>query len=188
MVVFLAVNIPPWFGFSYLYVVLGWAAFQGKLPGGGGSLFPITYASALVTIAVAAYQFRKRIGLSMPLSLIYGVGLATGAVGLFELIWQGLGYLVYPNLIQGGIWLPNYVLNGSWIFLSFGSIQYWRISRPFLTTGLVFVACWALWLALGFPQVFLSASVVAFAFNSVLKVLSFVLFLSLVVELRKNSK
>jgi hypothetical protein len=107
--------------------------------------------------------------------------LATAGAGFFELLWQGVGYVFYPSQITGGVWLANYVLNGSWIFLSFGSIQYWKISRKFLMTGITFLSGWALWIALGFPQVFPSASLVALVMNSSLKILSFVLFASLVI-------
>jgi hypothetical protein len=149
-------------------------------------VFPITYASALLTLAASAYLFRKRIGLSWIRSLILGAGLATAGAGLFELLWQGMGYLFYPSQITGGVWLANYVLNGSWIFLSFGSIQYWKISRKFLITGIAFVAGWVVWIGLGFPQVFPSAVPVALVMNSSLKVLSFVLLSSLVIFKNKD--
>jgi hypothetical protein len=144
-------------------------------------VFPITYASALVTLGVGTYRFRKRAGLSILRSLLLGAGLATAGTGLFEIIWQGLGHIVYPNQISGGIWLANYVLNGSWIFLSFGSIQYWRITRQFLVAVSFFVLGWIVWLVLDFPQVFQSANNVAFILNSSLKILSFGIFLSLMV-------
>jgi hypothetical protein len=181
LTVFLSVNLPPWFGFSYLFTALRWATFQDTLTLGGNLVFPITYASALLTLAASAYLFRKRIGLPWIRSLILGAGLATAGAGLFELLWQGVGYLFYPSQITGGVWLANYVLNGSWIFLSFGSIQYWKISRKFLITGIAFVAGWVVWIGLGFPQVFPSAVPVALVMNSSLKVLSFVLLSSLVI-------
>jgi hypothetical protein len=188
LAVFLSVNVPPWFGFSYLYTVFGWATFQDTLTLGGNLVFPVTYVSALATLAGSAFLFRKRIGLSWISSLILGAGLATAGAGLFELLWQGVGYVFYPSEITGGIWLANYVLNGSWIFLSVGSIQYWKISRRFLTTALTFVAGWVLWIALGFPQVFPSAGLVALVMNSSLKILSFVLFSSLVIFKNKNPR
>jgi hypothetical protein len=181
LAVFLVVNIPPWFGFSYLFTVFLWATFQDPLTLGGNLIFPITYASALLTLGGGAYLFRKRMGLSWMVSLLLGTGLATAGAGLFELTWQGVGYLFYPAQITGGVWLANYVLNGSWIFLSFGSIRYWRVSRRFLMTGTGFVAGWIVWVALGFPQVFQSANILALIMNSSLKVGSFALFLCLVI-------
>jgi hypothetical protein len=185
--VFLFVNVPPWFGFSYLFTVFRWATFQDTLTLGGNLVFPITYASALLTLAGSAYLFRMRIGLSWIRSLVLGAGLATAGAGLFELLWQGMGYLFYPSQITGGIWLANYVLNGSWIFLSFGSIQYWKISRNFLVTGIALVVGWVVWIALGFPQVFSSAGPVGLVMNSSLKVLSFVLLSSLVIFKSKDT-
>src|SRR5712692_1160103 len=187
LAVFLSINVPPWFGFSYLYTVFGWATFQDKLTLGGNLVFPVTYVSALATLAGSAYLFRKRIGLPWIGSLVLGAGLATAGAGLFELLWQGVGYLFYPSQITGGVWLANYVLNGSWIFLSFGSIQYWKISRKFLITGIAFVAGWVVWIGLGFPQVFPSAVPVALVMNSSLKVLSFVLLSSLVIFKNKDT-
>jgi hypothetical protein len=182
LAVFLSVNVPPWFGFSYLVTVLQWATFQNSPPLGGNLVFPITYASALSTLVGVAYLFRKRIGLSWISSLVLGAGLATAGAGLFELLWQGVGYVFYPREITGGIWLANYVLNGSWILLSVGSIQYWKISKKFLVTGIAFVAGWVLWITLGFPQVFqASAGLLALVMNSSLKILSFLLFSSLVI-------
>jgi hypothetical protein len=186
LAVFLSVNIPPWFGFSYLFAVFRWATFQDTLTLGGNLVFPFTYASALSTIAGSAYLFRKRMGLSSISSLVLGTGLATAGAGLFELLWQGVGYVFYPSEITGGIWLGNYVLNGSWIFLSFGSIQYWKLSRRFLLTGIIFVTGWIVWIAMGFPQVFPSAGLAALVMNSSLKILSFVLFLSLVIFKNKS--
>jgi len=186
LAVFLSINVPPWFGFSYLYTVFGWATFQDKLTLGGNLVFPVTYVSALATLAGSAYRFRRIMGLPWIGSLVLGAGLATAGAGLFELLWQGVGYLFYPSEITGGIWLANYVLNGSWIFLSVGSIQYWNISRRFLMTALTFVAGWVLWIALGFPQVFPSPGLVALVMNSTLKILSFVIFSSLVMFKSKN--
>ena len=181
LAVFLVVNIPPWFGFSYLFTVFRWATFQDTLVLGGNLIFPITYVSALLTLAVSSFLFQNRIGLSWIRSLLMGTGLATAGVGLFELIWQGVGYLFYPTQITGGIWVANYVLNGSWIFLSLGSIQYWRISKGFLATAMGFVGGWTVWIVLGFPQVFASPGVVALVMNSTLKVGSLGMFLSLVI-------
>jgi len=185
--VFLFVNVPPWFGFSYLLVVFRWATFQDALTLGGNLVFPVTYASALLTLAASACLFRKRNGLSWISSLVLGSGLAAAGAGLFEIIWQGVGYVFYPTQITGGIWLANYVLNGSWIFLSFGSIQYWKISRSFLATGIIFIAGWVGWIALGFPQVFMSGGLVALVMNSSQKILSFVLFLSLMIFRNKSA-
>src|SRR6266851_4165683 len=187
LAVFLSINVPPWFGFSYLYTVFGWATFQDKLTLGGNLVFPVTYVSALATLAGSAYRFRRIMGLPWIGSMVLGAGLATAGAGLFELLWQGVGYVFYPSEITGGVWLANYVLNGSWIFLSFGSIQYWKISRKFLITGIAFVAGWVVWIGLGFPQVFPSAVPVALVMNSSLKVLSFVLLSSLVIFKNKDT-
>src|SRR5216684_3294322 len=187
LAVFLSINVPPWFGFSYLYTVFGWATFQDKLTLGGNLVFPVTYVSALATLAGSAYRFRRIMGLPWIGSLVLGAGLATAGAGLFELLWQGIGYVFYPTQITGGIWLANYVLNGSWIFLSFGSIQYWKISRSFLATGIIFIAGWVGWIALGFPQVFMSGGLVALVMNSSQKILSFVLFLSLMIFRNKSA-
>jgi len=149
-------------------------------------VFPITYASALLTLAASAYLFRKRIGLSWIRSLILGAGLGERGCRAVRAALAGNGIPILPQSITGGVWLANYVLNGSWIFLSFGSIQYWKISRKFLITGIAFVAGWVVWIGLGFPQVFPSAVPVALVMNSSLKVLSFVLLTSLVIFKNKD--
>lgn len=178
--VFLIVNVPPWFGFSYLYVVFQWATLQGSLSLGGNLEFPITYASAVMTFVLAAYFFRSRTELSVIRAAILAVGLSFAATALFEVIYQILGYLYYPSIVRGALSPANYVLNASWIFLAFTSTEYWKFTKRFTITAVAFVLSWLAWLGIGFPQLFQSNAMVALVANSITKVLSFALFLSII--------
>ena len=178
--VFLAVNLPPWFGFSYIYVIFQWATFQSTLSLGGSLEFPVTYASAIVTFATATYLFKNRTKLPLIDSAIQGVGLAFAATALFEVIYQFLGYYFYPSTILGAVWPANYVLNGSWMFLAFTSIKYWSLSTRFKLTVSALAVSWGLWVALGFPQLFQNGSTTALVATSITKILSFALILSVI--------
>lgn len=178
--VFLIVNIPPWFGFSYLYVIFRWATLQDSLTFGGNQVLPVTYASALATFLIATYLFKNETRLPLLDSIVQAAGLAFAATALFEIAYQLIGYYFYPSTITGAIWLPNYVLNLSWIFLGVTSLQYWRLSSNFKLTASALAISWGMWIAIGFPQLFQNNAGLAFEANSITKILSFALMLSLV--------
>ena len=186
VLVFLIVNIPPWFGFSYLYVIFRWATLQNSLTLGGSEVLPVTYTSALATFLIATFLFKEETKLPFLDSVIQAAGLAFAATALFEITYQLIGYYFYPSTINGAIWLPNYVLNLSWFFLAVTSLQYWRLSNIFKLTASALVLSWGIWIAVGFPQLFENNAGLAFEANSITKILSFALMLSLV-DFRNHS-
>ena len=184
--VFLIVNIPPWFGFSYLYVIFRWATLQNSLTLGGNQILPVTYASALATFSIATFLFKNETKLPLLDSIVQAAGLAFAATALFEIAYQPIGYYFYPSTITGALWLPNYFLNLSWLFLAVTSLQFWRLSRVFKLTVSALALSWGIWISIGFPQLFENNAGLAFEANSITKILSFALMLSLV-DFRNHS-
>lgn len=175
--VFLVVNIPPWFGFSYVLVVFQWATFQRPLTLGGDQIFPVTLASAIVTVVITSSLFIVQSKLSFARSLIQGFGLALAATALFEIIYQFAGYLFYPAIITGVLWPANYVLNGSWLFVAYTSRGQWRLSKRLAIVSIGFALSWVVWIGIGFPQLFQDQPTALVA-NAVTKVLSYALVIS----------
>lgn len=180
VVAFLTVNIPPWFGFSYLYVIFQWATFQVSLTQGGNLAFPITYASAVAVLIFSSYRFRTRTKLSLLHSLALGSGLSLAGIALFEEIWQAVGYYYYPSVVNGATNLSGHILNATWVLLSVTSFDYWRVSKKFVTVATLFVLSWVAWIGIGFPQLFQANVNGALLANSSVKILSLLVFLSLV--------
>ncbi len=177
--VFLLVNVPPWFGFSYLLVVFRWATFQESIAQGGNLEFPVTYATALLTFASSTFLFRMRVGVSLSRATFLSACLVLTATAVFEVTYQVVGHFFYPSEITGAIWLPNYILNASWILLGLTSLEYWHASARFGTVAFALFLSWSVWIVVGFPQLFQPDRIaVALAANSVAKVLSFALVLS----------
>lgn len=151
------------------------------------SIFPFTYASALALFGFGWYVFQRR-GLGWLRSVLLAWPLPFAATSAFEGVYWNIGYIFrpgrfFPATAYGNPWVGD-LINVSWVALAFVSAPYWRPNlRLVLTTLAVWAGGWILWVVLGFPQITDSsptAAGVAFAINVPLKVVSFVLFATLV--------
>ncbi len=172
---FLALNLIPWAGYSYLRVVLDWATFRESV-GLGQNIFFVTYSSALALFFFYAYTLKERIVWWRNLILSFSAML--GPVAVFEVIYDVIGKIDRPELFVGTT-VAGFILNASWIMLGVCCIPYWKLAKISKWMLAAYVVLWSAWLLIGFPQIYETNSGWAYAMNIPLKLISFGLYASL---------
>jgi len=137
-------------------------------------IFPLTWTSALFFFCFSFFAFRK-LGCSVLRATILAFGLTFGAVSIFEDIYQNIG-IFYGGHHQD--WVEQ-VINASAIFMVLPSAYYWKPSKTSLVLFTSYIGGWLLWASIGYPQIFSPHPEAAIALNSYLKVLTFVMLISL---------
>jgi hypothetical protein len=137
-------------------------------------IFPLTWTSALFLFCFSIFAFHK-LGCSVLKATFLAFGLTFGAVSIFEDIYQNIGAF-YGGHHQG---LVEQLINASAILMVLPSAYYWKLSKPTLALFISYIVGWLLWGGIGYPQIFGPRPDVAIALNSYLKVLTFVILISL---------
>jgi hypothetical protein len=100
-----------------------------------------------------------------------------GATGLFEILFQAIGVTVRPLGFYFGPY--DWFAISLWTAIGITGLPFWKITRVFwLSLAVTAGGFWA-WVLVGYPQVTwgtIENVPVAYAFNSALKVMTFVLF------------
>ncbi|MCI4338928.1 MAG: hypothetical protein L3J68_01165 [Thermoplasmata archaeon] len=136
-------------------------------------IFPITWGCALLLFAYGLWLFHRRYALDLVRTVVYAIALSFAATSLFEILYQNVGI----GAGVGNQSLEGQAINLSALLLALSSLRFWRLSRPFLMSAVLFLGGWLLWLAAGYPQIYNPSAGLAsegYAFNSVLKVGAFV--------------
>jgi hypothetical protein len=102
-------------------------------------------------------------------------GLTFGAVSIFEGIYQNTG-VFYGGHHQD--WVEQ-LINASAIFMVLPSVYYWKFSKTTLALFTSYIGGWLLWASIGYPQISSPHPEVAIALNGYMKVLTFVMLVSL---------
>jgi hypothetical protein len=136
-------------------------------------VFPFTYASA---IGLFAFTFlRMRTLVSIPKALLLAAPFPFAATSLFEQTYQTIGYFV-ANFSRSSVSFLSVGVNVTSVLMIFSSITYWKPQkRMFSLASILFIAGFALWAIVGYPQIYGSNSLTALAFNIPLKILAFML-------------
>ncbi|MDA4111171.1 MAG: hypothetical protein OK439_01425 [Thaumarchaeota archaeon] len=141
----------------------------------GNEVFPFTYISAAGLFVFAFLSLRKKT--SFPKALILAIAFPFAATGFFEQVYQTIGYFeLGPSTFWAGLGL---LIDLSFILLILSSVEFWSISKTFYILLATFFAGFVVWSAIGFPQIYGTNPQIALAFNVPLKVLSYILFASL---------
>jgi hypothetical protein len=169
----LIVNVPPWpmYGTSIVLLILSWGTVRIAST---NSIFPLTYLAAFFTVFFALTRFRLNLRLSWLKSLALALTTPFAFTATFETVYQNLSFFARPAIFETNA--PGELLLASWILLGFSSLFYWRPSKKFFGILAVDVAGFALWAAVGYPQIFEINQMtnLAYAFNILTK-LSFAL-------------
>jgi len=142
-------------------------------PGHSNAITVLTYPLALVSVVLAGWWLRR---FGWWRAALVALTVPFGWLMLFEVPWHLVGSLSpgYPFPVNEAGW----IILASWSAVGALSFPYWRVTRWFVGTALVFVLLWAGWLAAGYPQI-ASGSAVALSFNYTLKGWAFVTFMVL---------
>jgi hypothetical protein len=184
-------------GREYLTYVFQMGTFTH---GRANIIFPLTWASALFLFCFSVFAFHK-LGCSVLKATFLAFGLTFGAVSIFEDIYQNIGVFygghnfcrflhiavttavvrvfLYPHSITLDFCWVEQLINASAIFMVLPSAYYWKFSKTALVLFTSYIAGWLLWASIGYPQIFSPHPEVAIALNSYLKVLTFVMLISL---------
>ena len=159
----------------------------GTFQQNANTIFPYTWASALILFVYGIILFSKKFKLDVVRTFVYSLSLPFVATSLFEIIWQNIG----SGMHIGNQTAITYIVNISSIALIGTYFKFWNSEKYFLYLVISYLAGWVLWMSAGFPQITDSSPVIAheaFIFNVVLKVLTFVVVGMMVVPISGNSK
>jgi hypothetical protein len=109
-------------------------------------LTDVTLPCSFVLFAAVVW-WERRYRLLAPL---YGFSAVVGALALFEVSWHVVGATSpgfgYPVNQAGWIFL------GTWSAFGFATAAQWRVSKPIVVLGMLFVGVVAAWRLDGYPQ------------------------------------
>jgi len=159
----------------------------GTFQQNANTIFPYTWASALILFAYGLVLFSKKFKLDAVRTIVYSLSLPFAATSLFEIIWQNIG----SGMHIGNQTAITYIVNISSIALIGTYFKFWNSEKYFLYLVISYLAGWILWMSAGFPQITDSNPVIAqeaFIFNVIMKVLTFVVVGMMVAPIFGNSK
>ncbi|MGC8506460.1 MAG: hypothetical protein ACP5NK_07140 [Thermoplasmata archaeon] len=159
----------------------------GTFQQNANTIFPYTWASALILFVYGIIIFSKKFKLDAVRTFVYSLSLPFIATSLFEIIWQNIG----SGMHIGNQTALTYIVNISSIALIGTYFKFWNSEKYFLYLVISYLAGWILWMSAGFPQITDSNPLIAqeaFIFNVVLKVLTFVVVGMMVMPFFGNSK
>jgi hypothetical protein len=157
----------------------------GSFTGRAGEIFPFTWSAALTLFVYGLWLFGIRYRVDALRTILYSVGLAFAATSMFEILYQnvGAGYGVGNQMLEGQL------INLTAIALAAASVRFWSWTSWLGGAGALYAFGWVLWLGVGYPQIFDTEPTqahVAYVFNALLKVASFVLLGLLVLPARRS--
>ncbi len=129
------------------------------------AVFPVTYAASLAVLALFLLAGRQRLGLGR--AAFYGLGIAVGSIGLFELVFDEF----FPNTFYPGKF-------AMFAFVLFGltSVRSWRAHWAELPLTLGWITLFFAWVFVH-PAVPVSRSdLVPLTFNIMTKIGAFLVF------------
>jgi hypothetical protein len=144
-------------------------------------ILPFTLAAAVITGPYVAIEFRRRTTMALWRSILVGVSVPVGGVGLFEIPYQEIRAQVYPAL-TGGLSVGAAVALLAWVLVGFTGIGWMKVDRAVVIVGGLLIAGFAVWWLVGYPQVETPPGGnrwVAYAFNVSLKWACFAFFAAL---------
>ena len=144
----------------------------GTFQAGANVVFPYTWASSLLLFIYGLWLFHRRYGLDYIRTVIYAVSLSFAATSLFEIIYQNIG----SGIGGGKEGLEGQLINLSAIALALSSLRFWKASKMLLSSLVLFLTGWIVWVSVGYPQIYNANPVLAmqaYAFNVALKVGAF---------------
>ncbi len=144
--VWLLVNLAPLFGsFSMLEILLGWATFTRQL----NTLFPVTYALAIISFLFALWRLKGN-----PLQrLLLSLSFPFAFVQSFDTIYNKLGYLLHPKAFAGTMNPAIILVEMSWLVLGLSTLTFWRLTKKSMAPLLLFLGGFILWAVLDYPSI-----------------------------------
>jgi hypothetical protein len=161
------------YGETAFELILKWGTFQIST----NQIFPVTYASAWGSFVVSICIFVLRQKVEIFKAVFLSASVPFAGAGLFEFIYQNLAIVLRPQIVHTK--LVGELLMVIWIFFAFVCMKYWKLSKPFVLITAIYIADWIGWAVIGYPQ-FYENSEAGLFLNVSLKVLSFVLFMTLI--------
>jgi len=156
--------------YPYLQFIYRIGTFQQS----ANSIFPYTWASALILFVYGIILFSKKFKLDAVRTFAYSLSFPFIATSIFEIIWQNIGSGMHIGN-QGAI---TDIVNISSIALIGSYFKFWHIEKYFLYIVILYLTGWIMWMSAGYPQITDSNPVIAqeaFVFNVVLKILTFLM-------------
>ncbi len=131
-------GLPITFGQPFLPSLLRTAMFEGH----AGPAFPLTYGMAVALFGFALFVLR-------PLGALRAVLVASAFpfafTHLYEIPYDLLGRVVWPQYYGWAIWPIVLLLNSSWLLLGLSTSIYWRMTRRSGSAVAAAVALFAVW-------------------------------------------
>jgi hypothetical protein len=149
----LIVNVPPWpmFNGSILFLIARWGTV-GILSGSTNSVFPLTYAVAIIIFIFFFTRFRKNTSLGWKRSFLLSVTIPFGFVAFFETLYQAVFSFVRPEIFH--IPLSGQLLLTSWLLLGLSTMPYWKITKKFYLLVVLDIVGFLIWVGIGYPQIY----------------------------------
>jgi hypothetical protein len=100
-----------------------------------------------------------------------------GATGLFEILFQGTGLTFRPLWFRWGPY--DWFALALWTIIGITGVPFWRITRLFWLSLVVFAGGFSVWELVGYPQATwgnIESVPVGYGFNIALKLMAFVVF------------
>lgn len=143
-------SLPLVNGGPFLASIVQTAFFQGN----AGQAFPVTYVMAVVLFGFALAVLN---GLRWPRRIVVAAAFPFAFTHLYEIPYDLLGRIVWPQYYAWAVWPVVLVLNATWLVLGLSTAIYWKVGRwgaaALALTLVTFVLWWTLfWPGLGASQ------------------------------------
>lgn len=150
----------------------------------GSGVTPIlkyaTYPFSLISVVFALYESQ-----GYKYSILYALSTPIFSIVVFEILWHFFGIFTtnFPYTMN----LEGYILFFVWLLLGTISYSFWRLNKLAIMVSVGYLSLWIAWVLSGYPQI-INGSYVSYFFNFSLKILTFVLIMTLFYGTRRISK
>jgi hypothetical protein len=182
------VNVPSydWYHGSIFGLVLYWTITGSFADHSSNSIFPLTFAFAMITFFFAVVRLR-RFKVDWFSTLLLAMSMPFAFVGGFEAVYQNLGFFFRSDVFR--IDTAGQILLCSWVLLGLATAPYWRITLKAILSAAVIIIGFGFWVAFGYPQIYETGALseYALALNIITKFAFFLLFFVLLYDGTKSS-
>ena len=176
--IFIAFSI--WIIVNLKFGVLSGLIQDASLEGSGVTpiLTYATYPSSIISFLYVSYKLQHN-----KYVLLYAISVPIFAIAVFEVLWHFVGVFAvgFPYAVN----MDGYIILASWAILGTISFKFWGTSVLTILVLIAYITLWFAWLFDGYPQI-VYGSYTAYFFNLLLKIMTFILVMSLFVKIRKG--
>lgn len=115
-----------------------------------GNVFPVTYACAIALFLLFLLVAKQ---LDWPRRVLVASAIPFAFTHLYEVPYDLIGYLAWPEYYYWAIWPTALLVNASWLGLGLSSAAFWRLGKMSTIALLAFVGSFIVWWIFFLPQV-----------------------------------